>query len=99
MTVTASLADRIIPLILALAPVAVIAFFVVRAIIDPSRMTRERRGPRWQPGYTGLADSGGGVDSGVPDAASGFGDSCEHGSDGGPHGGDCGHGGDGGGSH
>jgi hypothetical protein len=94
------LADRIIPWLLVMSPIAVIAYFVLRAIIDPSRMTRKRSGPRWQPGYIGSADSGGGIDSGVPDAASGFGDSCGHGADGGSHGGDCGgHGGDGGGSH
>jgi hypothetical protein len=77
-----------IPWLLVMGPLAVIAWFVLRAIIDPSRMTRKRSGPRRQPGYIGMADSGGGIDSGVPDAASGLGD-CGHES-GGSHGDDCG---------
>jgi hypothetical protein len=78
-----------IPWLLVMGPLAVIAWFVLRAIIDPSRMARKRSGPRWRPSYIGTADSGGGIDSGVPEAASGFGD-CGHEAGGGPHGDDCG---------
>lgn len=92
------MSDSTIDTLLALSPVLLIGYFVLRAIIDPSRLTRKPSGPRWQPGFTGTVDgSGGAIDSG---AVSGFGDSCGFGSDGGSHGGDCGgHGGDGGGSH
>ena len=89
------MADRITQ-IAVFAPFIWIAYLLLRAAIDPSRLKR-KPGSRWQPGYIGMAGSDGGVDSGVPDAAGGFGDGCGHGSAGGGHGGS--HGGDCSGHH